>query len=748
MSIAFPRLFSLSHLRALNTRVSNPRFLAGGCYTQKRNVQEFPGLRLDNSTPKDYVLLLPEELKEETETTNELLRASKAGQIDLVDFSKLNVENVYKGLSKLICDFENFVADVNNETLSLDKDISKIFGEIERNLYPLDTAFNILMILLNVEGGKYEHKEISNLISRYYATREKRFTNTFRDVLIEASSSANQAKKLQEVDKKMLNYYQILSRKPGQRPIDDSTLAGYRENLRHDVALFQRNLIGANQLFSHTVDDPDILAAVASEYDDCQDLHHKERTPLQISVPTYNKFMQICPDRFVRQMLWQTYNKRCSPKALPKYNNSILIKDMRILRRKIADVSGYRSHLDQRMVGCMATSRQNILADLKHLNACNSMKMKDRLQELNDYAADNSFEDPNQVGIQEYDVDFWTHKYMHEILIGVSEADLKSFFPLDSVLKGMQNYFETYLCVEISNHPNMKDGVWSKNVQLFNLNREGRPLGYIVYDPYQRPEKKFTDISYSRVKGRINENISTRYISTSFKLDRSNGTANLGISEIINLFYCFSTVIQRLLYNYPYYELNTYGCLEADAKDLMPNLCVAHLLTDHKIIQSFSDRGGSKKIDSELASRITKAYTYFNSLTTWKDLYKAHLDIEAHTILTETKDLADQIYGVYSPFYRDPDCYDFCSMDSIFVGPNDGTQFATLWSRQLANLCLSKMLDTTTSGQIKINETKSKELYKQMIDSLFSGSSLNTQDNLVAIVGHPIDITKVELGVL
>jgi Zn-dependent oligopeptidase len=731
MAIGVARL-----LLATNKRLPIKSSFCLADYVPRRYVREFPETRFDNSAPKDYLLILPERLDE---TNNELLRVPQKGDPE-TDFSKLNVEVCFKGLSQALCTFENFLTDIENQVVSPYNNATELFKDIEKHLFPLDSAYNIFLVNKTIHSQDYAYREIHDLIKRYYDVRARRFTGTFRESLRSSSNASD----LSRDDKKMLKLYRVDPCKSSTlRPYDDSSMFLFQKNLNGDYEIFTRNLQGADQLFKHTIDEPDILAAVSSDFDDCQDLHHKERTPLQITTGTYHKFMQACPDRFVRQRLWQAYNRRCSPKGLPKYNNLPLIKSIRIWKRKIADLSGHRSHLDYQLQDTMASSRQRVMECLEAINKENYPKLQDRLQELTEFALDNKLEDLTNLGLREYDINYYSHRYVHDILIGFSETDLRSFFPFKRVMGGICDYFKEFFSIDMK--LSKSDKFWSDQVRLIELFKNGQPLGTIIYDPFYRaPTNPYESIQIrlrSRVPGA--NHLPARFISTPFKIDHALKDAHLTVNDVLSLFYCFSSVIQELFYDHKYYELNTYGALERDVQDLLPNLCVAHVLSDHKILQSCSSRGGSKPIDSDLTNKILKAVTYFNPFSISHELYKAHLDHESHALLTDITTLAEEIHAKYSPFQRDPDNYDYCAMNQIFVGSDGGLQYSHLWSRQVASFCLAHNLDNNG----KVDEIKFKGFLDKLVEALYRSSELGTGEKLTALVGKSFEPSEPILSV-
>lgn len=721
-------------------------------YISRRNVQEFPEVKMKNELHRDYVLVLPEPCNEKPET-NELLRLPKAGESE-IDFTKLDAESVFKGFSQTVCSFEDFITDFTNNPPQSERPLREFLKDIERRLYPMDSSYNICMCLWMLNNPKYNFKEFHDLIERYLASRDKRHEEYFKVVLEDYAS--RDFGNLNDSEKRLLKIYHPAKPSTGISSltnINEGHVFHFKKNLRAEAEMYHQHTIQADKLFSHTVDDPDILAAISSEFELCNELHHKERTPLKITHSTYEKFMQVCPDRFVRQMLWQTRNKRCSPKGPPKLNNFKSVDYMRVLRRKIANILGYRTHVEYRMSEAMAQSKKQVSSGLESLQQENIVKLRDRLEELNEFADNNQedhIEGDNSQGIQAYDIDYWSHKFRYDVLIGKRDADLRAYFPLQVVMRGLLGYFKDYFGIEmkIKSEPNK---YWDESVQFIEVQRNNQALGSIIFDPYQRPEKRISHSFYGRIRSRNTELgcLPCRFISTSYRRDQTSNQARLSLADTIELFKYFATVLQRLMYNYGYYELNTYGALELEVKNLIPNLCVAHLLTDYRILQSCSDRGGSKPIDAELASRLLKSLTYFNSLKNWYELYKAHLDLEAHSSLASIESLVQEAYSLYSPFPRDPGDYDYCAMPDIFVGPNDGVQYSSLWSKQLANFCLQHSLTGSGVSDITASDvSKLREFNAKLLDSLFNSENLNTSDKLIALTGEAFEPSKTGLGVL
>lgn len=710
----------------------------------RRHLRNFPDLVVPSRILVDHVLVFPEPLNE-TPQTNELLRFIKSRELD-IDFTKVDPFSFYKGFSQTMNVFEEFLTEIDEGTLSIsDKSFKELMELMEKHMYPMDVAHNIFQVLIKADRENFHSEELRQLTERYWGLNSRRRAGQIRTVI--SNFMQRNFGEVTEAEKRLLLYYYDKSPERLAVSIGDQKIITILQVKLHKEKLrYVLNLREANQKFSYTIDDPDILAVVGPEFDDCQDLHHKERTPLKVTSSVFSKFMQLCPDRFIRKNVWQTYNKRCSPMGITKYNNVHVISGIRDTRQNIARYSGYKTHLQRRLEYAVADSRLEILDNLTALNVENKRRLAERLQELNDYAIDNSFEDYANLGIQEYDISYWTHKYKHEILIGKSEGELKRYFPLETVIKGIQTYFENYFGLEMKSIPRAR--YLYQDALHYDVYRNDQPLGNILFDPYSRRGQQ-TSTFFCRMKPRsaTYQNLPSMFVNTPFHTtDQDSKKTYLTVTEIMDLFHHFAIVMQCLLSNYDYYELNVNYASELEVVYLLPKLCRAHLLSDHRILQACSDRGSSKSIDSELVNRVIKALTYFQSFVTRKQLYDSHLDIELSHTTTDIKSLVNDIYPIYSPFERDPDDFDYCVMEKLILGPMDGAIYSELWSEQLANFCLQEILPAN-GDMSSVDVKKIRDFNGKLLDTLFDPNDLKIEPKLHSLLGRSFKRSKPSLGV-
>ena len=718
-----------------------------GClanYSPRRNVQEFPITRLDNSIHNDHCLILPEGY---IDKNNELFRFSQGESLADIDWNNINAEVSFKGLSYAMYVFENFLQDLENRDKP-PSEFKELMKEVENHLHHLEKAFNLFIAA--VSTGKYaelRHKQLRDLIEKYVEIRESRFKGAIETFIRDYDNKKNP---LDEMDQRLMDFYRSRINDPiGKRPLEDGTLFELRRNLKSDIKEFKEAVARASSLVRHTVDDPDILSSVAEECSELwNDQRHKDRAPLIVTPSNYVKFMRVCPDRFVRRMLWETYNKRCSPKALPKLSNIIRQSSIRSSKRKIAMLCGYRNHLEYRLRNSMAKTKQNVMTSLSVIDQENRPKLVECMEELSLYAYDNQLDVQVGGGLQEYDLDYWTHRYSHEVLIGLNSRQISSFFPLDAVVSGCKKYLSDYLSLELT--PSEKKlKTWSPDVRLLELKRNGEKVGNLIFDPFQIGTRATEGFISARVEPKLPSqgNLPAMLLAAPYRLDRDTKQPVLSARELMELFYWLVFSTQVLLFKHKYYELNFDTALECEAQTLLPFICLGHFKRDHKILQSMSRRAGNqaKPMDVELASRVVKCYHHFRPLTVWRELYEAHLDVEVYSVQAHVQTLAEEIYPKYSPFERFKDNYDHCAMQDIFAGQSDATRYSNLWSRQVANGCLKQM--ENSDGQL--DNAKLKDFFGKFVDLHLDGCNVGTQAKLATIFGPDFEPNKSNgLGVL
>lgn len=703
---------------------------------QRRNLTEFPESIVNFGDYQDYIIVLPEAIPIDPRN-NETTRLPKNGDPEL-NFAKLNLETVYKGLSYCVVNFEEFISDAeSDESFNTERSFDDFIKEVGKHQYPMDAAKGILSSLLVLDKSIYARQEIQELLLRFDFARRKKKMNKFREMLDEYALRNHY--KLSEVDRYLLHHYNPtkLSRLSGVKHLDISEMIMIEQHISEYSRLFQANMFNANKLYSVTLDDPDILASIFNQFQQ-NDAQKNTRTPIIVDSSTYSKFMQVCPSRFIRQAVWMNHRQRCSPKSLAEHNNNPMINQIRSFKRKRADHMGYRNHVDFKLAKAMANSKLEIQGSLEAINTLNAPKLKNLMEELTNFAYQNSFDDTDRMGLQEYDIDFWSRKYKYDVLIGESEATIRTHFSLSSVHGGLVRYFKDYFDIGIQALDDGKeDSCGITGARLFEISRKGKKLGRVLSKTQECElfEDSSSRLVYIRPRNTYLETEPLLLLASKLRsTSETSREVQLNFDDVIQIFYSWASLLNRLMFNYRHYELNLLGGLEEDVEKLLPHLCLEHILSDSRIVQSCSDQS-SNQLDSRMTKKLLDSTKHLRPLSTWKELYLAELDLEMHSQQRDLHGLASEIYRKYSPFERNPEDYDYCTMSSIVVGPNDGCQYGNLWSRQLAGYIHNNIEEKTSStGGYHVAEIR--KFNTSLLDSLYSPEKPGqTDEKLLSLIG-------------
>ena len=147
------------------------------------------------------------------------------------------------------------------------------------------------------------------------------------------------------------------------------------------------------------------------------------------------------------------------------------------LKYQRAQLLGKRHHADVSTASKMATyeGAMKLMGDLRAKSYDFAVKEMD---ELKAFAKSQGFEDK----LMPWDATYYAER-QREALYSYQEEDLRPYFSLPRVLDGLFALVTRLFDVEIV-AADGKAPVWDKDVQFFQINRNGEPIAYFFLDPY------------------------------------------------------------------------------------------------------------------------------------------------------------------------------------------------------------------------------------------------------------------------
>lgn len=201
---------------------------------------------------------------------------------------------------------------------------------------------------------------------------------------------------------------------------------------------------------------------------------------LHPDMPTYLQVLENCSVSATRKAMFEAYANHGYPSNEPRIHTIIKLRDT------IAKLLGYPSYADFDLEDTMATSVEKVSTFLKdfsqRLNAKVAQEMRCLKQDL-----------PAGVKIradgllEPWDLAYTKAQYKKKHF-QLDEAAIAEYFPVDTTLERLLAVYASFLGVTFEKLPK-QSWVWDPDVDVVAVKKEGRTLGYIIFDLYPRPNK-------------------------------------------------------------------------------------------------------------------------------------------------------------------------------------------------------------------------------------------------------------------
>ena len=179
------------------------------------------------------------------------------------------------------------------------------------------------------------------------------------------------------------------------------------EQLASLTLRFAQNVLKATNDYKLTVDDSTVVT---------------------LDMPTWEPFMQTCPDRDLRSEVWHAYINRCCG---GKYDNLGIIDSIVNLRLERANILGYPTHADYVLDDCLAKTPENVYRCLMEIW---EPALKKAIQERDIYKKMLEQDEPG-ARMRPADWRYYAEKYRKQ-KYAIDDAEVRPYFALDSVREG------------------------------------------------------------------------------------------------------------------------------------------------------------------------------------------------------------------------------------------------------------------------------------------------------------------------
>ena len=313
-----------------------------------------------------------------------------------------------------------------------------------------------------------------------------------------------------------------------------------KDNLSESGAQFDQNIAASKDELIVTEEEIEGLPEDYKEERRMEDGNYK----IDLSYPSYKPFMKYSHSSDARKKLMKKFLSRAADK------NIAILDDILKYRNQIVKKLGYRSFAEYQLEDKMAKKPENVWEFEKNLREKVTPKAK------KDYR--HTLEKKTEItgNPDEDKVNLWESAYLNTRILKenyqVDQEQIKEYFPLDNVIKGLFRLSQELFNVEFREveHPS----VWHKEVRAFEVLKNNKISGRFYLDLFPRENKFKHAASFPLVSGRQTKDgyqNPAASLVCNFPRPTKDKPSLLPHNEVITLFHEFGHLMHDMLTSSP-----------------------------------------------------------------------------------------------------------------------------------------------------------------------------------------------------
>ena len=345
-----------------------------------------------------------------------------------------------------------------------------------------------------------------------------------------------------------------------------------------------------------------------------------------LDIPTWEPFMQTCPDRALREEVWHAYTDRCKD---GEFDNTKIIDTLVNLRLERANILGFPTHADWVLDDCLAKTPAAVY---DCLNAIWGPALKVAKQERDIYQRMLEKDEPG-AKLQPWDWRYYAEKYRVE-KYAIDDAEVRPYFALDSVREGafmVANRLYGLTFTERTDLP-----TYDPEARCFEVKDGEQTIGILYMDFHPRASKRsgawMTEFRGQHIDRRTGENvIPIIQVVCNFTKPTADKPSLLNFDESETLFHEFGHALHGLLSKCTYPSIAGTN-VPRDFVEL-PSQVMENWCRHPQVMKLYAHHYQTgEAIPDALIKKIAAAQTYGQGFMTTELLAASLLDMDYYTI--------------------------------------------------------------------------------------------------------------------
>jgi oligopeptidase A len=382
------------------------------------------------------------------------------------------------------------------------------------------------------------------------------------------------------------------------------------EELAQVQANFDQNVLDSMAAWTHHEQDEGALAGIPAATLEQAATQARDADLdgwlFRLDQPTYIAVLTHADNRDLRHRFYRAWSTRASDRADAgtEFDNSEIIERILALRHEAAQIVGFENFGEYSLASKMAGSVAEVLGFLKELADRSRDAARRELEELERFAGQ---------ALAAWDIAYYSEK-LREERYAVSDDELRPYFPLDQVLRGLFDLVGRVYGLKIHE----KDGVdtWRSEVRFYELMDDAdEVIGGFFTDLFARKDKRagawMDECLNRRDYGGQRQN-PVAHLVCNFAGPTATMPCLLNHDEVLTLFHEFGHTLHHVLTRVDYPGVAGINGVPWDAVEL-PSQFMENFAWEPEVVRSISGhyRTGQPLPDDLLeklrASRVFQA---------------------------------------------------------------------------------------------------------------------------------------------
>ncbi len=345
-----------------------------------------------------------------------------------------------------------------------------------------------------------------------------------------------------------------------------------------------------------------------------------------LDIPTWEPFMQTCPDRKLREEVWHAYADRCRD---GEFDNTKIIDTLVNLRLERANILGFHTHADYVLDDCLAKTPANVYSCLMDIWV---PALKVAKQERDLYQKMLEQDEPG-AKLQPWDWRYYAEKYRAE-KYAIDDAEVRPYFSLDSVREGAFMVANKLYGLTFKERTDLP--TYDKEARCFEVRQGDSTVGILYMDFHPRASKRsgawMTEFRGQHRDRKTGENVMPIIqVVCNFTKPTADKPSLLNFDESETLFHEFGHALHGLLSKCTYPSLAGTN-VPRDFVEL-PSQVMENWCRHPQVMKMYAHHYQTgEAIPDALIKKIAAAQTYGQGFMTTELLAASLLDMDYYSI--------------------------------------------------------------------------------------------------------------------